>query len=264
MKKWLPLIATFAMIITSPACSSNVDNVDERNIDDIDKHTVENIILRIEADELDSAISLIETMDEETLSTGKSEILNAVIQELNPYLNFNSWVSTAYSFVDERVIQDIEKYQTIVNMLSLNPDESNVDDFIAKALQLKQYTKQNTYHDAGGADDFKEIKSIMDQGAVYKSNPSIASKYYQQAYDKCMDAFNKFDGKTEYGMQEAADFYYNFAVQTKAIIDQSGTTSKQDDAYTSSTIAFKRIQSELIADLEDVISICDSFPKKLY
>ena len=162
------------------------------------------------------------------------------------------------------VIQDIEKFQIIVNMLSLDTDESNVDDFISKALQLKKYTKWNAYHDAGESNDFTQIKSIMDQGAAYKGNPSIASKYYQQAYNKCMDAYYKFNGKTGYGMQEMADFYYNFAVQTKAIINQSGTTSAQDNAYNAAANAFKGILSEYIDDFDDIISICNSFPKKLY
>ena len=79
-----------------------------------------------------------------------------------------------------------------------------------------------------------------------------------------MNAYNKFNGKSDYGMQETADFYYNFAVQTKAIIDQSDTTSAQDNAYNTSSSAFKRILSEYIDAYNEIISICESFPKKLY
>lgn len=254
MKKMLAVITIIVMVVSLSACSSF----------GVDKEAINNAVTRIEADELDSAISVINKMDDKTLSAGRSEILTAVIGEIDTYLNYNSWVSTNYHFVDESAIKDIEKYQTIVNSLSLDADESNVDDFIEKALSLKKYTKWNDYHSTDAAGDFANIKSTMDKGAVYKSNPSIASKYYKQAYNDCMTAYNSCSNYTGYGMKEAADFYYNFAVQTNAIITQSGTTSAQDNAYNTSSSAFKRIQQEHIDDLDDVIDICDSFPKSLY
>lgn len=253
MKKWLAVITIFILIVSLSACTLGVD-----------KDAIESTVTRIKADELDSALSIINSMDSNTLSSGKDEILTAVINGIDAYLNFNSWVSTSYDFIDEKAIKEIEKYQSIVNSLSLSADESNVDDFISKALSLKQYAKWNDYHSTDAAEDFTSIKSTMDKGAVYKSNPTIASKYYKQAYNDCMAAYNKCNNYTGYGMKEAADFYYNFAVQTNAIISRSGTTSAQDNAYNSSSSAFQRIQQEHIDDLEVVIDICDSFPKELY
>ena len=254
MKKMLALITIVIMVISLSACSSL----------GVDKEAINNAITRIEANELGSAISVINQMDDKTLSAGKSEILSAIIGEINTYLNYNSWVSTDYHFIDERAIKDIEKYQTIVNILPLADDESNVDDFISKALSLKKYAKWNDYHSTDAAGDFTNIKNTMDQGEVYKSNPSIASRYYKQAYNDCMTAYNSCINYSGYGMKEAADFYYNFAVQTNSIITQSGTTSSQDNAYNAASSAFQRIQQEHIDDLDDVIDICDGFPKNLY
>lgn len=253
MKKWWVLIVLFMLLITLSSCSFAVD-----------EKAIDSVTVRITADELDSAISALKKMDDRTLVAGKSEILNAIIRGLTPYLNFNSWIATDFDFVDESVIRDLEKYKIIVSMLSLTDDESNVDDFIDKALQLKIFSKWNEWHATGSAYDLEEIKNLMDQGAMYKNNYAIGSKYYQRAYNKCMEAYNKFDGKSGYGMQETADFYYYYGVLTKAIIDNTDISDAQGGKYDASASAFIKIQEEHLADYDEVIRICDSFPKQLY
>lgn len=262
MKKITTLILTIALCFTLFGCNTFDSLLNTAT--GIDETAINNVVIRIEANELDAAISLMQTMDEKTLGAGKSKILSAIIKGLNSYLNFGSWVATNHDFVYEKAVQEIKKYQTLVGVLNLNSNESNVGSFISKALQLEKYVKWNSYHRAGGANDIDDIKSTMDQGAVYKSNPSIASKYYQQAYNECVSAYNTFNGQSAYGMQETADFYYQFSVQIKAIISQKGTTGAEDNSYNIASKEFKRILSEYIDAYDEIISICESFPKKLY
>ena len=254
MKKLLATLTVLIMIVSLSACTSlGVDN-----------EAIDKAITRIKAGELDSAIDVISGMDEKTLSSGKDKVLSAVISEIKPYLNFNSWVSTTYDFIDESVIADLEKYQTLINCLSLESDESNVDDFIVKALSLKKYAKWNEYHRTNPVANVANIKNTMDQGAIYKSTPSIASKYYQQAYNDCLASYNKYKDNTGYGMKEVADFYYNYAVMINSVIAKKETTKEQNDAYSASKTACHDIQQEHLDDFDDVIDICESFPKNLY
>lgn len=228
-----------------------------------DKEAITDAVTRIEANELTSALKVVKDMDDKTIKAGKDEILTAIINELTPYLDTNSWISTSYCLIDDKTISDLEKYKSIIDALSLDVEETNIDDFLTKALSLKEYVKWNSYYKAN--DDYlTEAKGLMDQGAVYRSSPTIASRYYKQAYDVCMDAYYIFNGSSDAGMKEAADLYYNFAVQTNGIISRSGTTAAQDNAYNNASSAYQRMTSEYIDALDDVINTCEDFPNKLY
>lgn len=254
MKRCLLLITIFAMIITLSACSSGIDET-----------AIDNAVVRIEANELDSAIKIIKNMDKKTLSAGKSEILNAVIRRLNPYLNYNYWISTDYELIEISALQDFEIYQTIVEMLSLGYEESNVDDFIIKALQFRQYAKWNAYHYANDERPYNdEISNLVAQGDACKSTPSVATSFYQKAYDKCMDAYNAFKDQSNYGLKECSDYYYNLSIIIKARMTQTNTTSEQNDAYNTSWDKYIKIHQEYTDDLKEMWSIIESFPKKLY
>lgn len=242
------------MVISLSACSSF----------GVDKEAIEKTVTRIKSDELDLAINVINEMNEKTLLAGKSEILTAVIGEISTYLDQTSWLITEYDLVNKRVIEDIEKYQIIVNSLLLEDDESNVDDFITKAISLKEYVKWNDFYGYDATGTMTNISDIMNRGSNYKSTPSIALKYYKEAYDECMYAYKRCSEYTGYGMKELADFYYNYAIRLNASITRIETTSEQNDAFNTSSSNYEHIMQEYSDDLELVTDIGFSFPKKLY
>lgn len=252
MKKLLYSLFFFYLLFLLTSCSSIAD-----------KEAIKNTITRIEADELDSAIIIMKNMSEKTLLSAKEDILNAVIDEVSVCLGFNNWIGTDYHLVDDEVINDLEKYQTIVKMLNLDADDSNVDDFIENALELKKYTKLNTYHSKGGAEDYAEITKVMSQAASCNTR-SVANKYFQKAYDICMLAYWKFDGNADYGMVETADFYYQQSIQINAIIDQKSPTSVQNNEYERAHDEFKRLAQEHADSYNYIIKIVESFPRSLY
>lgn len=250
--KSLITIAVLLIIISVCSCSLSVD-----------KEAIENTIDRIEATELNKALELIQGMDEQTLKAGKDDILAAVINKLNQYLYTSTWISSSSCLVKESAIVELENYQSILEALSLDPDTTNADDFVEKALMLKKYTKWNLYY-AADDDYLSEAQSYMNQGANYKSNPSIASQYYTKAYNVAIEAYNKFRNYSRSGMKEAADFYYNYAVQINGIISRSGTTSVEDDAYNNASKAYKAMINEYMDALSEVTNIVETFPTKLY
>jgi hypothetical protein len=65
-------------------------------------------------------------------------------------------------------------------------------------------------------------------------------------------------------MKEAANFYYNYAIQINGIISRNGTTSTQDNTYNNAASAYKRMLKEYIDAVSATLNIVESFPKKLY
>ena len=253
MKKFIAII--MAVVMCASLCSCSIFNADKKEVD----NAIDNVVDNINAGELDLAISIISEMDEKTLSSGKSEILEAIISEMETYIDPNAWVCTDNCFVDEDVIVAFEKYQTIVNALDLSEDESNVNAFIEKVLSLKEYIRWNDLHVLGKHDYENRVIDMLKKGL---NNSTYAKSYYQEAYNLCMEAYNNCKNYTGYGIKEASDYYYDYASTIYGFIYPSyGTTSNDDDA---SREAYTKIIQEEIEDMNVVIDICDSFPESLY
>ena len=232
--------------------------------DNIDTASTNKVITHIEANELDNALTICQTMNEATLKASNEKILKAVIKKLNYYLNYDNWTSTKFSLVDNDAIKTLKVYKDILSILVYEDTFTNTVNFVSNALKLEEYTIWNDFYKIN--DDYlTEAQGYMNQGAPYRNtNWDIAVIYYEKAYTVANNAYLKFNGYNTKGMKESANFYKAYSTLIKNTIDKKDTSSTEGNAYNNAASQYATILQEYSTVLSDVIAILESFPSKLY
>ena len=256
MKNRIALILTIVLSVSCflVGCGSNgVDNI-----------SIEKALTHIEANELENALNVCESMNEKTLEKGKEEILECILKKLEYYLDYDNWTNTNYALVETKAIEELKIYQKILSLLPLGDTFTNAITFISTTLKLEEYTVWNDYYKS---DDnyLTEAVGYMNQGAPYRNTSwSIAVTYYEKAYTVSNNAYNHFKNSDEKGMQEAANWYKVFSEQIRRTINKQDSTALQDNEYNRASASYKQMLNEYKSVLSDVTDVLESFPNKLY
>ena len=235
--------------------------IEENNVDTTD---IKRAVMYIKLGELDIALSICQSMDDETRKEGVTAILECILVELDFYLNSDNWTSTELTLVDSIAIDKLKKYQEILSLLPLEDSSTNANTFISTALQLEKYTEWNDYY---MADDvyLTEIMEYMNQGAVYRgSSWSTAVTYYEKAYTIADNVYNYFKEGNSKGMSEAAGWYKALSEQIKKTINKESITSSEEAEYNHASAEYKQMITEYTIALTEMIAILKSFPNELY
>ena len=229
-----------------------------------DSTSIERVITHIEANELENALKVCESMNEKTLEEGKDAILACVLEKLEYYLDSDNWTSTNYALVETKAIKELKIYQKILSLLPLDNTFTNATTFISTALKLEEYVVWNEYYKSN--DNYlTEAVEYMNQGAPYRNTSwSIAVTYYEKAYTVSNNAYNHFKNSYEKGMQEAAEWYKVFSEQIRRTINKQDSTTTQNNEYNRASASYKQMIIDYTSVLSDVIDILESFPNKLY
>ena len=254
MKKLLALLLFVFIACCFVGCGSN----------GADSTSIEKAITHIEANELENALEICESMNEKTLEEGKDKILDCVLKKLNYYLDSDNWTNTNYALIETKAIDELKIYQKILNLLPLDDTFTNATTFVSTALKLSEYTEWNDYYKSNDNYLTKAVE-YMNQGAPYRNTSwSIAVTYDEKAYTVSNNAYNHFKNSNEKGMQEAAEWYKVFSEQIRRTINKQDSTTAQDNEYNRASAAYKQMLNEYTAVLSEVIDVLESFPNKLY
>lgn len=247
------VVAIGALVVAKVAPSN-------KNTEVIDK-----VIMHIEANELENALKVCESMNDEKLEKGEERILESILKQLNYYLNnCDNWTNTKYALVDSKSINELKIYQKILNLLPLENKFTNANTFVATALKLEKYIEWNAYYKTN--DNYlTKAMEYMNQGAPYRNTSwSIAVTYYEKAYTVANNAYNQYKNSNEKGMKEAARWYKALSEEIRRVINKEDSTAAQDKEYNNASATYKKMVEEYISVLSDVIDILDTFPEKLY
>ena len=109
MKKFFSLFIAIFIVFSLAGCRQN----------NIDNESIDNTIMHIEADELENALTVCQTMDEKTIEKGSDKIMECIVKKLDYYLNFNYWINTKYVLVNSDAINKLKIYEKILSFVVL-------------------------------------------------------------------------------------------------------------------------------------------------
>ena len=154
MKKLVAFIMMVVCSICFLGCGKN----------SVDNESINKAITHIQANELENALIVCQTMDTKTIEEGSNKILECVLEQLNYYLSPDNWTNTKYVLVDSNAIDCLKLYKEILSLVTLEDSFTNANTFVLLALQLEDYVKWNEYYKA---DDnyLTAAQNYMNQGA---------------------------------------------------------------------------------------------------
>lgn len=260
MKKIVSLLLIAIMLISSMLIFSSCGSSSKSNID---TNGITQIVTHIESNESDKALSKCQTSNQETLESGKDNILDAIKQKLNYCISHSTYKSSTY-WINERTVNELKNYKGILALLPLEDTFTNAVDFVNEAVKLEKFIKWNDY--ASEDDNYLQaIQNYMDQGASYRNTSwNIAVTYYEKALAVCRNAATAFSNENNYGYKETADFYNAYGTLIYNIIHKKDNTIAEENEFDRAKEGYLRISQEYIDALDEYIKILEKFPTNIY
>ena len=221
----------------------------------MDTEPIEKAVSHIEKDELDKALEVCKDMDKEVIEYGTYDILEAVTKKLEYYCDFDNWTCTDKYLVDTDAVNVLKAYSGILATLSFDEDDTNVDDFIAAALQLEKYAEWNEYYISNEGEYFTRAMEYIDKGQEASGDDAV--EYYEKAYSELNKAYELYDDSQAKGLKEAAEFYGLYALQIRSTIDGDKISTSDKKAferayedYLNAVKAYNTARTELVSALQ--------------
>lgn len=260
MKKFLCILSILCILLFT-ACNSGIKKSETK----IDKDLIEQVVMNVQANELDEAINKCKSMSDETRKTGAEEIVAEVATQLDLFLGTKSWILTDYSLVSEEVIDDLKQYKILLELLPTYDLNTNTVKFVNKALELGGYTEFNDMHSIFANDYINEVNQYAEKGDEYGSySYDLAVTYYKKAIQSANSICNYCEKRSSKGMHEIYTFYKLMSNRFARAIEGYDATDSEikevDQAYGD----FQTISNEYLSAVKEVSEIESEFPTKIY
>ena len=255
MKKLAVILLVIMILFVFVACGET-DDAEAEQIGDYEK-----VVKCLEANELGNALNECNKLNQKTLEAGKSDILEAVKNNVEKYLTDSTWLfNDNVGVVDTAVIAEFKIYSQILMKIEVNENDfTNVVDFVNMVLSLEKYTKWNDFWKRSGIGDFNDALDYLNDATNY-SSASMREYYVSLAYDSVKDAYNGCRNFTNsYGLKIMANYYKTWVDALDRYLD--GGSLNRDKTYDSQ---FEAIIDEYSLVLDEVEVINDNFPSKIY
>ena len=260
MKKTVSLLLAIIMFVSCVALLSACGSSSNNNGGTGD---IAQIVQHIEANESTEALRKCQSASRKTLETGKKDILDAVTKKLNYFISHSSYKSSTY-WIDERTINEIKNFKSILALLPLDDTFTNAIDFVNEAVKLEKFIKWNPY--VAEEDDYLQtIQDYLDTGASYRNSSwNIAVTYYEKALSVCRNATTAFSNDNNYGFKEISDFYNAYGTLIYNIIHKKDNTTAEENEFERAKEEYVSITNEYISANEEYLEILKTFPTKIY
>lgn len=260
MKKIISLLLITILLLS---CASILSSCNQSSESNIDTEGIEQVVTHIESNESNKALSKCQAFNQETLNSGKDAILDAIKQELNYCISHSTYKSNTY-WINEKTIEELKNYKSILALLPLENSFTNAVDFLNEAVKLEKFIKWNAY--ASEYDEYLEdIQYYMGTGASYRNTSwNIAVTYYEKALATCRNAAIAFSNENNYGFKENADFYTAYGTLIYNVIHKKDNTIAEENEFDRSKKEYLRITQEYIDALDEYIEILEAFPTSIY
>ena len=260
MKKIISLLIATTMLISFVSLLSACDSGSKTKVD---SDGIAQVVTHIKSNESSKALSKCQSFNQETLESGKSDILDAIKEKLDYCISHSSYKSSTY-WINERTIEELKNFKSILDLLPLEDTFTNAVDFVNEAIKLEKFIKWNEY--ASEDDDYlQDIQDYMDTGASYRNTSwNIAITYYEKALAVCRNAATAFSNESNYGYKETADFYNAYGTLIYNVIHKKDNTIAEENEFDRAKEGYLTITQEYIDANKEYLEILKAFPTNIY
>lgn len=142
MKKYLSVFLVTVLLCLLPACNNTALKTSNKQVD-----LCSQIAKSLSVNEIDKAVSTSHQLVQPLSDEEKSIIMDALAQRINNRMKtFTQSFGSTESLISEDIIQEIEKYKTIVTNVGItSSDNTNINDYLNQVSLLSEYKKYNDY-----------------------------------------------------------------------------------------------------------------------
>lgn len=217
------------------------------------------VITHIQADEIDKAISTIESLSSSTVEVAKDEILLEIIKKVEKYRNGNTWLITNYDIVKPVAIEELKKYKSLLDLLPLENTTTNIVDFIDNALELESCIEWNEYYKYVSNDNYMEDMIYWIQQGMDYSSWDLAQYCYQKAYTAANNGYLIYKDNKGKGMDIVTGYFATWVSalnewRFQNFIDRD---TSYDEAYNTTLEDYGKV-------IDSIDEFINSIPSKLY